>query len=153
MTYREQEQMIDIIVNQVIFTNSLGEVEYHPERLDMLFGYFYMKYFKGYKFDKEYDFSFDIGSMEYYEEIKSIISNRKIAPEDISEWGNIKNAIMDKIEFEKQRYFKRDNYSLTDAYLAGLLDKVTSWIDDKGIDKLMTVLSKTGDEVGSKDIQ
>lgn len=153
MTYREQEQMTDIIVNQVIFTNSLGEIEYHPERLDMLFGYFYMKYFKDYKFDKEYDFSFDIGSMEYYEEIKSVISNRKIAPEDISEWGNIKNAIMDKIEFEKQRYFKRDNYSLTDAYLAGLLDKVTSWIDDKGIDKLMTVLSETGDEVGSKDIQ
>src|SRR5574344_316228 len=106
MTYREQEQMTDIIVNQVIFTNSLGEVEYHPERLDMLFGYFYMKYFKGYKFDMDYVFSFDIESIKYYEEIKSVITNRKIAPEDISEWGNIKNAIMDKIEFEKQRYFK-----------------------------------------------
>ena len=152
MTYMEQETMTDVIVNQVIFTNSLGDVEYHPERLDMLLGYFYKKHFENYEFEKEYNFSFDIGSMGFYEELKDIVSNIKINPEHLVEWSSIKTAIINKIEFEKNRYLKRDNYSLTDAYLAGLLNKFTEWIEDKGIDKLMTVLSKTGEEIGSKDV-
>lgn len=152
MTYREQEYMINIIVNQVIFTNNLGEIEYHPERLDMLFGYFYAKYFLNKEFEKEYDFELDMASLEYYEELKEIVNDIKIESCDLVEWSNIKATINAKIEFEKNRYFKRDNYSLTDAYLAGLLNKFTEWIEDKGIDKLMTVLSKTGEELGSKDV-
>lgn len=153
MTYREYEQMINIIVGQVIFTNSLGDTEYHPERLDMLFKYFYLKNFEKYEFEKEYDFNFDMASMEYYEELKPILDGVKINPEHITEWSNIRTAVIDKIDFEKKKYLKRDNYSLTDAYLAGLLDKITTWIDDKGIEKLMTTLSEVGEEVGNKELQ
>lgn len=152
MTYREQEYMINIIVNQVIFTNNLGDVEYHPERLDMLFGYFYAKYFLKMEFENEYDFELDMASLEYYEELKEIVSGIKIESCDLVEWSNLKTAINSKIEFEKNRYLKRDNYSLTDAYLAGLLNKLTEWIEDKGIDNLMTILSKTGEEIASKDV-
>lgn len=148
MTYRDYEQMVDVVVGQVIFTNALGEIEYHPERLDMMLKYYYLKNFENYEFEKEYNFAFDIGSMEYYEELKPILDVVKINPSYISEWSDIKNSIINKIEFEKQIYFKRDNYSLTDSYLAALLDKLSTWIDDKGIDKLMTVLSEVGEEVG-----
>lgn len=152
MTYREQEYMTKIVVGQVIFTNVLGEVEYHPERLDMMLGYFYRKYYDNYQYEQEYDFELEIGTMEFYEELKDIVTNPKVSSDHLTEWSSIKSAIIDKIEFEKNRFLKRDNYSLTDAYLAGLLDKITDWIDDKGIDKLMTVLSKTGDELASKDV-
>ena len=152
MTYKEYETIINTIVGQVIFTNNLGETEYHPERLDMMFRYFYLKFFEKYKFDKEYDFSLDMASMEYYEELKIILDNVKIKPDYIAEWSDVKTSVINKIEFEKQKYFKRDNYSLTDAYLAGLLDKLSDWINDKGIDKLMTVLSKTGDEIGNQNV-
>lgn len=150
MTFKEQEYMVDVIVNQVIFMNSLGEIEYHPERLDMLFGFFYMKYYNNYEFDEtKYNFDFEMGSLEFYEDIKDIVTNVKVEACDIAEWSSVKNAIRDKIEFKKNSYLKKDNYSLTDAYLAGLLDKFTDWVSDKGIDKLMTVLSKTGDELGN----
>ena len=147
MTYREYEQMTEIIVGQVIFMNALGEMEYHPERLDMMFKYFYLKNFEKYEFEKEYNFAFDIGSMEYYEELKPILDTVKIKPEYIAEWSDVKTSVINKIEFEKNRYYKKDNYSLTDAYLAGILNKLTEWIDDKGIDKFMSVLSEVGEEV------
>lgn len=150
MTYREYEQMIDIIVGQVIFMNALGEMEYHPERLDMMFRYFYLKNFEKYEFEKEYNFAFDMGSMEYYEELKPILDTVKIKPEYIAEWSDVKTSVISKIEFEKNKYFKRDNYSLTDSYLASLLDKFSDWINDKGIDKLMTALSEVGDGVGKQ---
>lgn len=148
MTYREYEQMTEIIVGQVIFMNALGEMEYHPERLDMMFKYFYLKNFEKYEFEKEYNFAFDIGSMEYYDELKPILDTVKIKPEYIAEWSDVKTSVINKIEFEKNRYYKKDNYSLTDAYLAGILNKLTEWIDDKGIDKFMSVLSEVGEEVG-----
>lgn len=148
MTYRDYEQMMDIIVGQVIFTNALGETEYHPERLDMLFKYFYLKNFEKYEFEKDYNFAFDMGSMEYYEELKPILDEVKINPNNIAEWSEIKTSIINKIEFVKQTYLKRDNYSLTDSYLAALIDKLLTWIDNKDIDKLMAVLSEVGEKVG-----
>lgn len=152
MTYRETEYIINTVVGQTIFTNSLGETEYHPERVEPLKRYFYLKYVEEYQFEKDYSFDFDMMTLEFYEELKSILDAVKINPQYIGMWSEISSSINSKIEFEKQKFFKRDNYSLTDSYLAGLLDKITSWIDDKGIDKLMTVLSKTGEEIGSKDI-
>lgn len=149
MTFKEKEYAIDVIVNQVIFMNAIGEIEYHPERMDMLFGYFYMKYFQDYKFNEEYNFDFDMGSLSYYEDIKDVVSNVKIEACDIAEWSTLKSNVLDKIEFKKNSYLKKDNYSLTDAYLSGLINKLTEWIDDKGIDKFMTVLSKTGEEIGN----
>lgn len=149
MTYRDYEQMMDIIVGQVIFTNALGETEYHPERLDMLFKYFYLKNFEKHEFEKDYNFAFDIGSMEYYEELKPILDEVKINPSNIAEWSEIKTSIINKIEFVKQTYLKRDNYSLTDSYLAALIDKLLTWIDNKDIDKLMSVLSEVGEKVGN----
>lgn len=152
MTYRDYETIINTVVNQVIFTNTLGDTEYHPERLDMMLKYFYLLYFENHIFEKDYDFSLDIASMEYYEELKPVLDNVKINPEHIVEWSEIKSSVINKIEYEKQKYFKRDNYSLTDAYLAGLLDKISGWIEDKGIDNLMSVLSKTGEEIGNQNI-
>lgn len=152
MTYRETEYIINTVVGQAIFTNSLGETEYHPERVEPLKRYFYLKYVEEYQFEKEYSFDFDMMTLEFYEELKPILDAVKINPQYIGMWSEISSSINSKIEFEKQKFFKKDNYSLTDSYLAGLLDKITTWIDDKGIDKLMTVLSKTGDEIGSKDV-
>lgn len=152
MTYRETEYIINTVVGQTIFINSLGETEYHPERVEPLKRYFYLKYVEEYQFEKEYSFDFDMMTLEFYEELKPILDAVKINPQYIGMWSEISSSINSKIEFEKQKFFKRDNYSLTDSYLAGLLDKITTWIDDKGIDKLMTVLSKTGDEIGSKDV-
>lgn len=152
MTYREMEYIINTVVGQTIFTNSLGETEYHPERVEPLKRYFYLKYVEEYQFEKEYSFDFDMMTLEFYEELKPILDAVKINPQYIGMWSEISSSINSKIEFEKQKFFKRDNYSLTDSYLAGLLDKITTWIDDKGIDKLMTVLSKTGEEIGSKDV-
>lgn len=152
MTYRETEYIINTVVGQTIFTNSLGETEYHPERVEPLKRYFYLKYVEEYQFEKDYSFDFDMMTLEFYEELKPILDAVKINPQYIGMWSEISSSINSKIEFEKQKFFKRDNYSLTDSYLAGLLDKITTWIDDKGIDKLMTVLSKTGDEIGSKDV-
>lgn len=152
MTYKEMEYIIDTVVGQVISTNALGETQYHPERIEPLKRYFYLKYVVGYQFEKEYSFDFDMMTLEFYEELKPILDDVKINPQHIAMWSEISTSINLKIEFEKQRFLKRDNYSLTDAYLAGLLDKITSWIDDKGIDKLMTVLSKTGDEVGGSNV-
>jgi hypothetical protein len=43
-TLQEFEKAVDTITNQIIFVNSLGQWEYHPEREDFLYRYYYAKY-------------------------------------------------------------------------------------------------------------
>jgi len=60
-TLQEFEKAVDIITNQIIFINALGQWEYHPEREDFLYKYFYAKYIL--KVELEYDLETDIFSL------------------------------------------------------------------------------------------
>lgn len=157
ISMRDYESIVNRVVNQIIFVNALGEYEFHPEREDFLLDYFFLKYFTDYEFSIDYSFDEDIFSLEFYEDLAKEIDeamtderySQKFTDKDFS---RIEVAIDDKIEFTKNYLLKKTSYSLTDTYLAELLFKITNWLEDKGIEEFIRVVSETGEELGNKKL-
>lgn len=158
ISMRDYESIINNITNQIIFVNALGDYEFHPERKEFLFDYFYLKYFTDYKFEVDYTFDEDIFSLEFYEdlakEIDTAMTNERYCQKfDDKDFIRIEVAVDDKVDFTKNYLLKKTSFSLTDTYLAELLSKITSWLEDKGIEEFIKVVSETGDELGNKKLQ
>lgn len=150
------EKIYNTIVKQVIFMNDMGDIEYHPERLDFLESYFYLKYFTKYEV-KDYDFDVDIISLDFVNDIVEEVYNEKattlLAHRDYHPiWSSISVAVREKIDFEKNVYFKQNAFSTTDVYLATLIDKLTTWIDENGFEDLIKMMAEAGDKV-DKNVQ
>lgn len=150
------EKIYNTIVKQVIFMNDMGDIEYHPERLDFLESYFYLKYFTKYEV-KDYDFDVDIISLDFVNDIVEEVYNEKattlLAHRDYHPiWSSISVAVREKIDFEKNAYFKQNAFSTTDVYLATLIDKLTTWIDENGFEDLIKMMAEAGDKV-DKNVQ
>lgn len=157
ISMRDYESIVNKIVNQIIFVNALGEYEFHPERKYFLLDYFYLKYFANHNFETEYSFDDDIFSLEFYEDLAKEINEamtEKIFDEKCNDrdFVIIENVVNDKIEFTKNYLLKKTSYSLTDTYLAELLSKITGWLEDKGVEDFIRILSETGDELGNKKL-
>lgn len=158
ISMRDYERIYNTVVNQIIFMNTRGEYEYHPEREEILLNYFYLKSFVGYKFKTEYSFDTDLFSLEFYKELANEIE--EVMTVDViknkfndSQFVALEDAIKSKIEYEKNLIYKKNDYGLTDVYLANLVSKITDWLEDNGITQFLEVISKTGEELGNKELQ
>jgi len=158
ISMRDFETIYDKIVNQIIFINALGEYEYHPEREDFLLDYFYLKYFENYKFKNEHEFETDLFSLAFYQDLademnKAMTEKRYENKTNSVDFLKLKKYVNSKVEFIKNTYFKKNAYGITDVYLGSLVSKITDWLEDKGIEQFLEVVSKTGEELGNQKLQ
>lgn len=150
-TLQEFENAVNTIANQIIFVNALGEWEYHPERTDFLLRYFYAKNVLKYDFKSVFDLQTDIFSLGFFEEIEKEL-DKVVNIDDYQcntnyDQSCLKSAVYDKVTYLKELSLQRSNYSLTDAYLAALVDKLNGFIEDKGVEKTLTILAQAGDQL------
>jgi len=148
-TLQEFEKAVDIITNQIIFINALGQWEYHPEREDFLYKYFYAKYIL--KVELEYDLETDIFSLGFFEDVDKKFDeldlDEKMEIDGNPDFSALVAAVYSKVGYLKDLSLQKSTYSVTDVYLGTLLDKLNTWIEDKGITKAMEVLAKAGEQL------
>ena len=162
-TLQEFEKAVDTITNQIIFVNSLGQWEYHPEREDFLYRYYYAKYILKAEFEENYDLETDIFSLGFFENIEKEFDklnlDEKMEIDGNSDFSALVAAVYNKVSYLKDLSLQKSVYSITDVYLGTLLDKLNTWIEDKGITKAMEVLAKAGEQLedggnnGNKNIR
>lgn len=153
------EKAYNTIVNQIVFTNALGEFEYHPEREYFVLKYVYLKYFKGVNFVNDFDSDTDLFRLDLYEDLCEEMNAYEDKVEDM-EFGYLVKAAKNKIDYIKERSLKAVTFSATDIYLAELIQKATEAFDNLGLDKLdaeglkgfLDVLAKIGDTNGNKKL-
>lgn len=150
-TLQEFEKAVDVIANQIIFVNALGQWEYHPEREEFLYRYFYAKYILKAEFEEDYDLETDIFSLGFFEKVENQLDkldlDEKMECDSNPDFTSLVNAVYNKVEYLKKLSLQRSNYSITDVYLGALLDKLNNWIEDKGIVKAMEVLAQAGEQL------
>ena len=162
-TLQEFEKAVDTITNQIIFVNSLGQWEYHPEREDFLYKYYYAKYILKAEFEENYDLETDIFSLGFFENIEKEFDkldlDEKMEIDENPDFSALVAAVYNKVSYLKDLSLQKSVYSITDVYLGTLLDKLNAWIEDKGIAKAMEVLAKAGEQLqegednGNKNIR
>lgn len=150
-TLQEFEKAVDTITNQIIFVNALGQWEYHPEREDFLYRYYYAKYVLKAKFEENYDLETDIFSLGFFENIEKEFDkldlNEKMEIDGNPDFSALVAAVYNKVSYLKDLSLQKSVYSITDVYLGTLLDKLNNWIEDKGIAKAMEVLAQAGEQL------
>lgn len=150
-TLQEFEKAVDTITNQIIFVNSLGQWEYHPEREDFLYRYYYAKYIIKAEFEENYDLETDIFSLGFFENIEKEFDklnlDEKMEIDGNPDFSALVAAVYNKVSYLKDLSLQSSNYSLTDAYLAALVDKLNGFIEDKGVEKAIGVLAQAGDQL------
>jgi hypothetical protein len=150
-TLQEFEKAVDVITNQIIFVNALGQWEYHPEREDFLYRYYYAKYILKAEFEENYDLETDIFSLGFFENIEKEFDklnlDEKMEIDGNPDFSALVAAVYNKVSYLKDLSLQKSVYSITDVYLGTLLDKLNTWIEDKGITKAMEVLAKAGEQL------
>lgn len=158
------EKAFNTIVNQIVFTNALGEFEYHPEREYFVLKYVYLKYFKGVNFVNDFDSDTDLFRLDLYEDLDEEMNSYEFDYDhccfENPEFDYFVCAARNKIEYIKERSLKAVTFSATDIYLAELIQKATEAFDNLGLDKLdaeglkgfLDVLAKIGDTNGNKKL-
>lgn len=150
-TLQEFEKAVDVITNQIIFVNALGQWEYHPEREDFLYRYFYAKYILKAEFEEDYDLETDIFSLGFFENIErefdKLDLDEKMEIDGNPDFSALVAAVYNKVSYLKDLSLQKSMYSITDVYLGTLLDKLNTWIEDKGIIKAMEVLAQAGEQL------
>lgn len=150
-TLQEFEKAVDVITNQIIFVNALGQWEYHPEREDFLYRYYYAKYILKAEFEENYDLETDIFSLGFFENIEKEFDklnlDEKMEIDGNPDFSALVAAVYNKVSYLKDLSIQKSVYSITDVYLGTLLDKLNNWIEDKGIVKAMEVLAQAGEQL------
>lgn len=153
---KDIEYIINTMVNQIIFENAIGEVEYHPEREMFLTKYFFMKYAIGYNFNNDFDCNNDMFGLEFYQDMYDEMESQYDSDKYDYALSKFEYLILDsvykKVEFKKSMCLKNSHFGLTDVCLADLISKVSDVLDKEGIQQFLDVINKTGEELGSKDV-
>ncbi len=133
--FTTRNAIVDAVVNEVIKKTDFGEVEYHPEYRAFYYMAVVLTNYTDYTLDE------NLSDSELFDDVsKTFIEIEPELPK--RELEMIAKLIDEKVEYNKILFANKTAYSMTDASLAYLVEKIIDVLDEFADADIADVLKK-----------